>query len=76
MAGLVLVDATSPSILETHAEVGLPKVEDWAYPMLRRFPYLASVGAMRAAIGLGYFNPAAGLPPDVEAAGKAFLSRS
>lgn len=75
VAGVVLIDATNPSILETYAEIDLPKVEDWTPPLVRILPYLASVGAMRAAIGLGFFNLAAGLPPDAEATANAFLSQ-
>lgn len=76
VVGLVLVDATSPSVLETYAEIDLPKVEDWTPPTARVFPYLASIGAMRAIVGLGLFNIAAGLPPEEEAIAKAWLSRS
>lgn len=76
VAGLVLVDATNPSVLETYAEVDLPKVEDWTPPTVQVFPYLASVGAMRAVLGLGLFNLAAGLPADTEAAANAFLSQT
>jgi pimeloyl-ACP methyl ester carboxylesterase len=75
VAGLVLLDATNPSVLETYAEVDLPKVEDWTPPLLRILPYLASAGAMRVAVGLGFFNLATGLPPDAEATAKAFLSQ-
>jgi pimeloyl-ACP methyl ester carboxylesterase len=75
VAGLILIDATNPSVLETYADVDLPNVEDWTPPLVRILPYLASVGAMRAAIGLGFFNLAAGLPPDTEATAKAFLSQ-
>ncbi|WP_245276252.1 alpha/beta hydrolase [Methylocapsa aurea] len=74
VAGLVLIDATSPSVLESYAEVDLPKVEDWTPPSLRVFPYLASVGAMRIVVNLGFFNLASGLPADAEAIAKAFLS--
>ncbi|OAI15340.1 MULTISPECIES: alpha/beta hydrolase [Methylomonas] len=76
VAGLVLVDATNPSVLETYAEVDLPKVEDWTPPTVQVFPYLASVGAMRAVLGLGLFNLAAGLPADTEATANAFLSQT
>lgn len=76
VAGLVLVDATSPSVLETYAEVDLPRVEDWTPATLRVFPYLASVGAMRAVISLGLFNLAAGLPPQSEEVAKVFLSQA
>jgi len=76
VAGLVLVDATNPSVLETYAEVDLPKVEDWTPPTVQVFPYLASVGAMRAVLGLGLFNLAAGLPADTEAVANAFLAQT
>lgn len=75
VVGLVLVDATSPSVLETYAEIDLPKVEDWTPATARLFPYLAYVGAMRAIVGLGLFNIAAGLPPEEEDIAKAWLSR-
>lgn len=75
VAGLILVDATSPSVLETYAEIDLPKVEDWTPPAARVLPYLASVGVMRAVVGLGLFNIATGLPPEEEAIAKAWISR-
>ncbi|WP_084570598.1 alpha/beta hydrolase [Methylosinus sp. PW1] len=73
VTGLVLIDATSPSVLETYAEVDLPRVEDWTPATLKIFPYLASVGAMRAVVNLGLFNLAAGLPPRSEEVAKVFL---
>lgn len=74
VAGLFLIDATSPSILDTYAEVGLPKVEDWTPWSLRVLPYLASVGAMRFIVELGLFDLAKGLPADAETIANAFLS--
>ncbi|WP_198033033.1 alpha/beta hydrolase [Methylosinus sp. PW1] len=74
VAGLFLIDATSPAVLDTYAEVGLPKVEDWTPWSLRVFPYLAYVGGMRLLVALGIFDLAKGLPADAEVIANAFLS--
>jgi hypothetical protein len=76
VAGLVLVDATTPSILTTGAEVGLPPIDQQGGSVV---PFLASSGLPPMAMSLGivkssYDDRWNELPPEFVPALKAFMT--
>jgi pimeloyl-ACP methyl ester carboxylesterase len=78
--GLVLVDATNPSVLTAAAEVGMQTIFDQPSALTKGAAVLlASTGGMRIAIELGYFSlwreRWKDLPTTEAAEMKAFLSR-